>query len=133
MNSSNPEGRPAAAGEDGDGAAARDGALRPAVDVYETADGITLQADMPGVTREKLAVELEGATLTVEGQLEIGLAPGMEALHADVRSTLYRLSFALSTELDAGRIEAGLKDGVLTLHIPKRPELKPRRIEVRSA
>lgn len=124
--------RPEAAA-DRDGGAQRESALRPPVDVFETTDGVTLQADMPGVARENLSVQLEGTTLTVEGRLEIGLAPQMEALYADVRSTVYRLSFVLSAELDGTRIEAGLRDGVLTLRIPRREELKPRRIEVRAA
>ena len=56
---------------------------------------------------------------------------GMEAIHADVRSTRYQRSFALSSELDGSKIDATLKDGVLTLRIPKREELQPRKIEVR--
>jgi HSP20 family molecular chaperone IbpA len=56
----------------------------------------------------------------------------MEAVYADVRATHYRRSFGLTGELDAERIEAGLKDGVLTLRIPKRSELKPRRIEIKA-
>jgi HSP20 family protein len=56
---------------------------------------------------------------------------GMEALHADVRATRYSRSFALSRELDTENIEASLKDGVLSLRIPKRSEVRPRTIEVR--
>lgn len=58
---------------------------------------------------------------------------GMEALYADVRSTLYQRSFALSSELDGGKADASLKDGVLALRIPKREEHKARKIEVRTA
>jgi len=54
----------------------------------------------------------------------------MNAAYADIHSTHYRRSFGLSGELDTGRTEAALKDGVLTIRIPKRAELKPRRIEV---
>jgi HSP20 family molecular chaperone IbpA len=60
------------------------------------------------------------------------MAGQMEALYADIRSTLYRCSFVLSNELDTGRIAANLKDGVLAVTIPKRAELRPRRIEVLS-
>ena len=57
---------------------------------------------------------------------------GMQPLYADVRSTRYQRSFALSRELDGDNIEASLKNGVLTLRIPKRAEHKPRKIEVRT-
>jgi HSP20 family molecular chaperone IbpA len=57
---------------------------------------------------------------------------GMDAMYADIRSTRYQRTFTLSRELDTERIEAGLKDGVLTLKIPKREEHRPRRIEVQT-
>jgi len=107
-------------------------AMRPAIDVLETSEGITLYADMPGVSKEHLNVQVEGNTLIVEGGLAFNMAQNMEALYADVRSALYRCSFVLSRELESGKIEAALKDGVLTVRIPKRAELRPRRIEVKS-
>ena len=106
--------------------------LRPAVDIYEDAEGITLCADLPGVSKERLALRVESDTLIVEGQAHLDLSQEAEALYADVRSSSYRRTFALSRELEADRIEADLKDGVLTVRIPKRRELQPRRIEVRS-
>jgi HSP20 family protein len=57
----------------------------------------------------------------------------MEPLYADVRSTRYRRSFALSNELDSDKIDANLKDGVLTVRIPERAEMQPRKIEVRTS
>ena len=56
----------------------------------------------------------------------------LSALYADVRSTLYRRSFVFSDELETEKTEANLKDGVLTVRIPKRAEVKPRRIDVRT-
>jgi HSP20 family protein len=108
-------------------------AMRPPVDIFETTDGITLQADMPGVTKDRLNVQVEGNILLIEGALQLDMPEQMEALYADVRSTLYRCSFVLSAELESGRIEANLKDGVLTVRIPKRDELRARRIEVQNA
>ncbi len=108
-------------------------AIRPPVDIFETTDGITVQADMPGVTKDRLNVQVEGNTLLIEGSLQLDMPEQMEALYADVRSTLYRCSFVLSSELESGRIEANLKDGVLTVRIPKRDELRPRRIQVQTA
>ena len=107
-------------------------AIRPPVDVFETSDGIKLVADMPGVSKEHLHLQTEGNTLTIEGQAQFDMPENMEALYADVRSTLYRCSFVLSSELDTNHIEAILKDGVLAVRIPKRQELRPRRIQVQS-
>jgi len=105
--------------------------LRPPVDVFEDADGITLQLDMPGVSKERLSVQTDKDTLTIEGEVRIPMQEGMEALYAEVHTTHYRRSFTLSGELDSDKSEASLKDGVLTLRIPKRAELRPRRVEVR--
>jgi len=55
----------------------------------------------------------------------------LEPVYAEVRLPRYRRSFALSRELDASRIEANLKDGVLTLRIPKQAHAQPRRISVK--
>ena len=107
--------------------------LRPPVDIWEDADGITLCADMPGVSKDRLNLRVDGNTLVLEGTAQLDVAQNAEALYADVRSSLYRRSFALSAELETDKIEATLKDGVLRVRIPKRLELRPRKIEVRSA
>jgi HSP20 family protein len=112
--------------------AAAESVLRPLVDIYETSEGITLQADMPGVSKEQLNLRVEGNSLLVEGTIGIAPQEQMTALYAEVRSTLYRRSFLLSNELETGKIEANLKDGQLTVRIPKRAELRARRIEVQS-
>jgi HSP20 family molecular chaperone IbpA len=106
-------------------------ALAPAVDIYENAQGITVQADMPGVSQDGLSIQADRNSLVIEGNAVIDVPAAMEAIHAEVQATRYRRSFALSGELDAERIEATLKDGVLTLRIPKRAEFRPRKVEVR--
>ena len=106
-------------------------ALAPAVDIYENAQGITVQADMPGVSKDGLSIQADRNSLVIEGNAVIDVPAAMEAIHAEVQATRYRRSFALSGELDAERIEATLKDGVLTLRIPKRAEFRPRKVEVR--
>jgi HSP20 family molecular chaperone IbpA len=106
--------------------------LRPPVDIFEDAEGVTLLADLPGVSKERLNVRVERDALVIEGDVQIELPEDMDALYADVRATHYQRRFALSDELDAEKIAANLKDGVLTVHLPKRAETKPRRIEVRT-
>jgi HSP20 family protein len=106
--------------------------LRPPVNIFEDAHGITIEADMPGVSRDRLTLQVDKDTLLVEGDAQIDMPAGMEALYADVRITHYRRSFTLSGELEPEKIEASLKDGVLTVRIPKRAELRPRKIDVRA-
>ena len=106
--------------------------LRPPVDIFENSEGITLRADMPGVSREHLSIQVDNDSLTVEGDAMIDMPDDMEALYADIRSTRYRRSFALSSELDTDRIDASLRDGVLNLRIPKRAEVQPRKSEIRT-
>jgi len=108
-------------------------AVQPAVDVFEDPTGITLLADMPGVPKDRLDVKVEADTLSIEGQVVAQTPDGLEAVYAEVRVPLYRRTFTLSRELDTSKVEANLKDGVLTLRIPKQAHAQPRRIEVRAA
>lgn len=106
--------------------------LRPAVDIYEDNTGITLIADLPGVSREGLDVHLDNNSLTIEGRAAIELHEGMEALYADIVTPHFRRSFTLSNELEKEKINAKVTDGVLTLHLPKRVEFQPRKIEIKA-
>ncbi|HYF43966.1 MAG TPA: Hsp20/alpha crystallin family protein [Ramlibacter sp.] len=103
----------------------------PPVDVYEDDGGITLLADLPGVGRDQLGVRVDGDTLLIEGTAQVSGPQNMELVYGEAQPATYRRQFTLSRELDASRIEAQLKDGVLRLSIPKAEEAKPRRIEVR--
>jgi len=104
--------------------------LMPRVNVLEDEGGITILADLPGVAKEQLQLKIEGDVLVIEGAMT-PFAPGtLEPVYAEVRLSRYRRSFTLSRELDASRTQAGLKDGVLTLRIPKQAKAQPRRISV---
>lgn len=105
----------------------------PRVDVFEDEKGITLLADLPGVPRDKLEIKVEGDTLLLEGQVQPQTPDGLEALYAEVRVPRFRRSFTLSRELDSQRIDANLKDGVLTLRIPKAEHAQPRRITIQAS
>ncbi len=106
--------------------------LIPRVDVLEDESGITLLADLPGVPRESLELKVEGDALLVEGVVTTPMPQELQSVYAEVRVPRYRRTFTLSRELDASRIEANLKDGVLNLRIPKQEHAKPRRVEVRA-
>ena len=108
-------------------------AAAPAVDIFEDVGGITLYADMPGVARESLDIRLDGDSLAIEGEVRFAVPEGMRAVWAEVNVPRFRRTFTLSRELDASRIEANLKDGVVTLRIPKHAHAQPRRIPVQAA
>jgi HSP20 family molecular chaperone IbpA len=107
--------------------------LAPPVDIYEDAHGITVHAEMPGISKDRLNVQADRNSLLIEGDAAIDMPSGMEALYADLQTRKYRRRFVLSGELEADKIEATLKDGLLTVHVPKRAEFKPRKVEVRAA
>lgn len=106
-------------------------AMTPRVDVLEDGAGITLLADLPGVSRDALEIHIEGDSLTIEGQVSPATPETMEATYAEVRVPRFRRMFTLSRELDGSRIEAQLKDGVLRLRIPKQEHAQPRRVQVK--
>lgn len=105
----------------------------PAVDIFEEATGITLLVDMPGVAKDRLDLRVEADRLFLEGRAAIEVPEGFVLYHAEVREPIYRRSFLLGPELDTANIEAHLKDGVLTLRIPRSQEAQPRRIEIQTA
>ena len=107
--------------------------LVPPVDVIEDESGITVNADMPGVTKENLTIRIEGGALTIDAPLTLGESKSLNAVYSETRSAHYKRSFTLSRELDTTKIDAAIKDGVLKLHVPKLEHAKPRRIEVRAA
>lgn len=104
--------------------------LLPAVDVMEDAQGITLYADLPGVSKETLVLHVQADTLTIEGEVGLDLPADLQASHIEVNLPRYRRVFSLSKELDTQHIDATLEQGVLTLRIPKVQPALPRRIEV---
>ena len=105
--------------------------LVPPADIFEDDQGITLLADLPGVTRESLGLRVEAENLFIEANAVVRGPQGMQLLYREAHIPAYRRQFRLSRELDASRIDAQLKDGVLRLTIPKAEAAKPRKINVR--
>ena len=107
--------------------------VAPAVDIYEDATGITLLADLPGVSKDRLELKVESNHILIEGEAQVSVPEGFKLLHAESREPVYRRAFALGPELDKERIDANLKDGVLTVRIPRLAQAQPRRIQVTTA
>jgi HSP20 family molecular chaperone IbpA len=112
--------------------AAENTALLPPVDVIEDASGITLYADLPGVMKDKLSLEVDADNLIIEGEMDLNMPHDMEATHAEVSLPRFRRVFTLSKELDTGKLQAELKHGVLKLYIQKAERAMPRRISVQA-
>ncbi|MCA8316250.1 Hsp20/alpha crystallin family protein [Burkholderia multivorans] len=121
-----PDTTPTAATE----AAGRRPAVVPAVDIAEDSQRVTLWADLPGVPRENLDVKVHDNTLTIEAEARIDTPAELRVRHVEVRAPRFARSFVLSPDLDTSKIDASLRDGVLTLTIPRREEARPRRIDV---
>jgi len=107
-------------------------ALLPPVDVVEDAAGITLYADLPGVPRDGLDLQIDSDTLLIQGEAKVDLPANLDAKHAEITVPRFRRAFTLSRELDTTKITAHLAHGVLELRIPKAEHAQPRKIEVRG-
>jgi len=102
----------------------------PAVDISEDADGIRLLADMPGVDEKSVDVNVENGVLSIEGKASIDEPEGYELVGQEYALGRFRRDFTLSDHVDIEGIKAKVKNGVLELSIPKREEVKTRKIEI---
>ena len=104
--------------------------ITPPVDIYETADGLVVKADLPGVAKEGLDVRVENNLLTIRGQAA-HIAPG-DPVYREYGLVNFFRQFELNERVNQGKISAELNHGVLTLNLPKAEEAKPRTIEVKT-
>ncbi|MEJ2037314.1 MAG: Hsp20/alpha crystallin family protein [Desulfosarcinaceae bacterium] len=102
----------------------------PNVDIYETEQAITLLADLPGVKKEDLNIDLRDNILTLSGDVQVIEGENEAYLIAEYGVGRYYRQFTLSQVIDQERIDASLKDGVLTLTLPKVEKATPRTIAV---
>lgn len=108
--------------------------VAPAVDIYEASDGLTVVADLPGVAASDLNVQVDNGVLTIQGKGSTAMnGPDTAYLWREYRLKNFWRQFQLSDEVDQTKIKADLKNGVLTLFLPKAEAAKPRKIEVKVA
>ena len=105
----------------------------PRTDIYETGEALVLVADMPGVAPDGLDVTLEGRELTIRGRTRDVAPEGYSPVHREYEAGDYERAFTLSEDIDAGKIEARLRDGVLRLTLPKAGPAQARRIQVQAS
>ena len=102
----------------------------PRVDIAEDAERFTVVADMPGVDEKSVEATVQNRVLTIAGWARCDKPAGQESLGQEFGYGRYRRDFTLSDAVDPDRIQARVKNGVLTVAIPKREEVKARKIQV---
>jgi HSP20 family molecular chaperone IbpA len=105
--------------------------VAPVVDIYENDEEILLHADMPGVTKDKILVNVDNGKLEISGVRNLQ-RKGVESWQ-EFDDVEYKRVFSVPQTIDVEKVNAELKDGTLKLHLPKAEAAKPRTIEIRSA
>jgi len=103
--------------------------LAPPVDIVEDEQGLTVVADLPGVTKENVSIRVDNNTLTIEGRTR-HIAPG-EPVRCEYQLMNFYRQFVLGEEVDQDQISADMRQGVLTVRLPKKAKAKPRQIDVK--
>jgi len=102
--------------------------LIPPVDIYETPEGLTVLADLPGVDRENADIRVENNILTIQGKSS-HIAPG-DQIYTEFSLLNFFRQFQLSETVDQEKINADLKNGTLVIHMPKVEKAKPKKIKL---
>lgn len=102
----------------------------PTADIYETPESLKVVLEMPGVEKANVDVHVEDGVLNVEGRLDLAKYQGLQPLYTEYNIGHYSRSFRLSNKIDQDKIGAELREGVLSLTLPKVEEAKPRTIQV---
>lgn len=105
----------------------------PPTDIIETTNGVVMMLDMPGADPDSLDVTLDNRVLRVSARSASSAPEGFALVHAEYRDGNYERSFTVSEPIDAAKIEAVLKDGVLRLTLPKAAPSPAARINVKAA
>jgi len=101
----------------------------PVVDIFENDHEILLHADMPGVAKEDISVDIDNGKMTLSGTRQLHLTGA--ATWREFADTEFRRVFSVPQSIDIDKVHAELKDGVLRLHLPKSEAAKPRQIEIK--
>lgn len=102
----------------------------PLADVYEADNDLRVILEMPGVEKNNVDIRVEDGVLSVEGRLDLAKYQGLQPLYTEYNIGHYSRSFRLSSKIDQNKIAAEMKDGVLSLKLPKIEEAKPRTIRI---
>ena len=104
--------------------------FQPQTDIFETSETLTLVLEMPGVDKGSVEVRVENDVLNIEGHVDFSKYDGLQPLYTEYNVGHYARSFRLSSKIEQEGISAELKDGVMTLVLPKAEKAKARKIKV---
>ena len=104
--------------------------FQPQTDIFETSEALTLVLEMPGVDKGSVEVKVENDVLNIEGRVDFSKYEGLQPLYTEYNVGHYARSFRLSSKIEQEGISAELKDGVMTLVLPKAEKAKSRKIQV---
>lgn len=107
-------------------------AYLPRTDIYETGEEILLTADIPGADESRVDITLEKNILTIYAQVDTGRFENHRLAYQEYGLGDFQRSFVLSGEIERDKIEAVVRNGVLTLHLPKSPAARSRKIAVKA-
>ena len=102
----------------------------PALDLYQTADNVVAVVELPGMRKEDIDISLHDGMLTIAGERQSASGEGENAERTERFSGKFRRSISLPTRVDASKVSATYKDGILTVTLPKAEEAKPKKVEV---
>ena len=102
----------------------------PNTDIYETENALTVVVEMPGVEKDKVNIDIENDVLLIEGLIDYTQYAEMQPVYTEYNVGHYSRKFSLSNKIDQNKISAEMKDGVLTLTLPKAETAKPRKIKI---
>jgi len=105
----------------------------PSVDIFETANELVLKADLPEVNLGEIEVRVEDQTLTIKGERKFERDENNRGYHRIERSYgVFERSFTVPTSVDAEKVAAEYKNGVLTVKLPKKEAAKPRQVKIEA-
>jgi HSP20 family protein len=107
--------------------------VTPPLSIAETDDGFVVEVEVPGVTADDLDVSVHGTVVTLKGERKVAEVEGQKPLRREWGAYSFERSFELPADIDADRLEAELKNGILHLTLPKAPGHRPRKIKVLDA
>ena len=102
----------------------------PALDLYQDNDNVIATVELPGMRKEDIDISLRDGVLTIAGERQSSLGEGENAERTERFSGKFRRSITLPSRVDAGKVSASYKDGILTVTLPKAEEAKPKKVEV---
>ena len=102
----------------------------PVTDIFETPEALTVVLEMPGVDRDSIEATVENDVVTIQGRIDFTNYEGMQPVYTEYNVGHYARSFEVSNKIDQSKISALMKDGVVTIVLPKAEQTKPRKIQV---